>query len=143
MEPLVAVADAFLALIDRMHESGLQMVPAQIAGASPGALRVIHYVRTWPGSGVLDIANKTGLAKPTVSLIVKDLVAREVFRREVLEDDGRRVCLYLTAGGELLYLQVKEYRIGKASQLLSVLKGEELGTMVYLMEKILDQWRNA
>lgn len=143
MKQRVEVADAFLALIDRMHESGLQMVPAQVAGASPGALRVLNYVRMYPGAGVLDISGRTGLAKPTVSLIVKDLVARGIFRRDALPDDGRRACLYLTAVGERLYLQIREFRIARASQLLSVLEGEELGTMGYLMEKILDQWRNA
>jgi DNA-binding MarR family transcriptional regulator len=142
MKQIADVADAFLALIDKMHGSGIQMVPARIAEASPGAFRIMHYVHEYPGTGVQDIAKNTGLAKPTVSLLVKDLIARGIFQREPLKNDRRRAFLYLTDDGGRVYFRVKEYRTAKVSQFLSVLEEEELSTMGNLMEKILDQWRN-
>lgn len=141
--PLILEAGhALVSLVDVMHEAGTPMFPPQAAAITPGAVRVMQHVQKHPGEGVLDVARSTGLAKPTVSLLVKDLVAMGMVDREAEKGDGRRISLHLTRKGEKLNTLINEYRGKKAETLLSCLNDEETGIIVSLMGKIVDYWRS-
>jgi len=143
MKRIEEVAHALVSLIDMMHEAGMPMFPEQATNISPGAVRVMQYIQKNSGVGILDVARCTGLAKPTVSLLVKDLVAKGMVHREVGKDDGRRICLHMTRTGENLNNLIQEFRGKKAETLLSCLGNEETETMGSLMLKIVDYWRNT
>jgi DNA-binding MarR family transcriptional regulator len=134
---------ALVSLIDVMHEAGTPTFPEQAASITPGAVRVMQHVQNHPGAGVLDVAGCTGLAKPTVSLLVKDLAAKGIVSREAEKEDGRRICLHLTRKGEKLYKLIQAYRAKKAEKILSCLNDEETETVGSLMIKIVEYWRKT
>ena len=135
--------NALVSLIDVMHDAGTPTFPEEAAAITPGAVRVIQHVQNHPGTGVLDVAGCTGLAKPTVSLLVKDLAAKGIVSRKAEKEDGRRICLHLTRKGERLYKLIQDYRGKKAEKILSCLNIEEADTVGALLAKIVDYWRNT
>ncbi len=143
MECLEDTAKRLVSIIDLMHQVGMRDAADRDINISPGAIHVLRHALENPGAGVMDIAVATGLAKPTVSLIVKDLVAKGVFRREGGLEDARRVHLYLTEAGERVIHSVQEYRRQKAKMVLAVLGEGDLATMGELMAKILDYRRRS
>lgn len=143
MKQLKDTAKALLSLIDMMHGRWIQSTTDQRVTISPGTIQVLRYLRQHPGVGIMDITRWTGLAKPTVSLIVKDLVIKGIVRREIQQEDARRICLYLTEAGDQMNHIVQEYRGQKAEKLLSALGKEELAIMDELMVKILNHWRKG
>lgn len=143
MTTLDEVSKTFISLIDRMHETGPRSIQDQAPDASPGAIRVMQYVKRHPGAGILEVSRGTGLAKPTVSLLAKAMLAKGILSKEAQHDDGRRICLSLTEEGLRAHRASEAYRTGMARTILSALDDEERTTMSRLMASILEKRRDA
>jgi DNA-binding MarR family transcriptional regulator len=81
---------------------------------SPSQVEVLASVRRQPGIGVGELAASLHLAPNTVSTIVGRLVDHGFLRREADPDDGRAVCLRLTATG---YRRARAWRDRSAQAL--------------------------
>lgn len=143
MDELNTAATTFVALIDLLHGTGQFKIPEEVARLSPGSIRLLHFVARNPGTGIQEIASKTGLAKPTASLIVKRFIEEKIFVKESLQTDGRRISLSLTPKGERVMGSVREFRIAQAQKVVGLLDARELKALESLMNTLLDRWRSS
>lgn len=141
MDRLEDSTGLFISVIDLMHKAGLLDVAGHSINISPGTFQVLRFVDHENGVGVLEISKNTGLAKPTVSLIVKDMAEKGIIRREKAKNDFRRMHLYLTDEGVQMIKSINEYRSQKIEKIFSVLNKDEIEHIGRSMLKILNYWR--
>ena len=65
----------------------------------PGAHLVLAFLAAGDGTTQLELVRSTHLKAPTVSLILKKMEEEGIVRREIDENDGRAVRVYLTELG--------------------------------------------
>ncbi|MGH2541496.1 MAG: MarR family winged helix-turn-helix transcriptional regulator [Ardenticatenaceae bacterium] len=69
-------------------------------------LRVLAHIRRSDGCSLGDLADRRGVALPTMSKMVSSLVDKGLITREPDPDNRRAVVIRLTEAGEKLYLEV-------------------------------------
>lgn len=130
-------------LVDLMHECPPREPPGGAENLSPGSIRILLHLHASPGAGIRELAERTGLSKPSVSLRVKEFESVGLCRRRTDSTDGRAIHLFLTERGTELAEALRRFRREKAASLLSVLTDDERGTVATAAETILKRWRNG
>ena len=122
-------------LMDRLRRLGPGTAPPEKANISPSQLTLIFYTASNPGCGVQSMAAELNLAKPTVSIGVRQLENAGFMERQPDPQDGRAIQLLLTPAGQELYQRTYEFRCQKFERLLTGLTTQERTTLLDLLER--------
>lgn len=69
-------------------------------GITAGQATLLHAIRTTPGIGIRELAEREGMSKPAMTTAIDRLETAGLVRRLRSEHDGRRVELQLTEEGQ-------------------------------------------
>ena len=105
------------------------------ANISPSQLASITFSALNPGCGIQAIASGLKLAKPTVSIGMKQLEDDGFITRQPDPQDGRAMQLFLTPKGQELHQCTYEFRCKKIEHLLAGLTPQERTTLLALLER--------
>ena len=131
--------DKFIELITRMRQIAPEKAPPQAAGLSPSLMSIIDFVGAFPHCGVKEIARGLKLSASSVSVSVRHLEEAGYIHRRPHPTDKRAVQFFLTPQGRKLRDQTQAFRRRKFEKLLSGLTPDEWGTLIFLLEKVLNQ----
>ena len=101
-----------------------------------GARLILSFLAIGDGTTQLDLVKATHLTAPTVSLILRDMEAGGIVRREPDETDKRAVRVYLTEAGHALDAENIAFIKEVDSRGLCGLSDEETATLMTLLSKI-------
>ncbi len=119
---LVALTPAIMGRI--RSEMRLRTLP----GLSIQQFRALDYLRRHPQSSLSNLSVHLGLALPSTSKLVQQLVVKQVITRRSAAD-RRRVCLSLTQPGIKAFTTARLETQQQLAQNLSSLTGAELSTL--------------
>ena len=89
----------------------------------------------------LDLVERLGLAKSTVSRLAANLVERGWADRRTVDDDGRGVTLTLTVAGRDAAARLREARTRRMQALLDAVPADRRGEVIEVLELLEDAAR--
>lgn len=120
----------------RMRKLPLGLGRFRAAGMSGPQIILLKYVADFPGVGVKEMAERMGLAAPTISVGIRRLVRKGLLERRRDVEDKRARPLYLTFEGEQLVQQVQAHHARMVEVFLSGLAKREQEELFRLLEKV-------
>ena len=108
-----------------------------ICGISNPQFRILMFIQKQPGAALQDVARHVGLASPTASTTVDELVNNQLVLRESSTEDRRKITLTLTELGQQTLEEVHEHSRQYLAGYLSSLSSEE-AEIVFQALKILE-----
>ncbi|MGV3653654.1 MAG: MarR family winged helix-turn-helix transcriptional regulator [Noviherbaspirillum sp.] len=122
---------------------GANVVYRREIGLDVRTLRVLRAICDAPGSTSTRVIERTLIEKTLLSKVVADLVERKLVRRTIHPDDARHYQLWPTAAGKKA--RKASDKIGKAmeEQMLAVLSADEKAALCRIIDKLVDDLRNA
>jgi len=123
--------------MDRLRKLGLGAPASGTGLVSPAQMALLDWIAASNGCGVQDIAAGLGLTPPTVSVGVRRLEAAGLLKRKPNPQDKRSVQFFLTARGQALQQQSRNFRRQKLELILSGLTQQEQETLLGLLAKAL------
>lgn len=127
----------FLNILKRLSTLPHLQLPDDIKLSRP-AIALISWIGTFPGSGVVDIADGLGLSPPTISVGIRRLVKEGWLERRRDPEDGRSRLIYLTPKGDDFINRLRAHQTKMFKVFLSKLNQEEQETLLDLLERALD-----
>ena len=131
-------AAKFLSLMTRVRHLGPGTPPPEEAQITPSLLTMLENVASNPGLGTQAMAENLGLATPTVSIGVRQLVEVGLLSQQPDPQDGRAVQIFLTPKGKDLYQRTQEFRCQRFERLLSELTPGERNNLLDLLERAIN-----
>ncbi len=95
-------------------------------GITAGQATLLHAIRTTPGIGIRELAEREGMSKPAMTTAVDRLEAAGLVRRPRSEHDGRRVELQVTEEGQRVLRSARSRRTAWLAARLRRLDEDEL-----------------
>ena len=89
-----------------------------------------------PGTSVVELARREGVAHPTMSRVIAGLIRLGFVTRMPAPGDRRSRLLSLTAAGRTLYREVAERRVALFRMLLCQLRPETVSEIVAVTERM-------
>ena len=131
-------AAKFLSLMTRVRKLGPGTPPPEEAQITPSLLIMLENVASNPGLGTQAMAENLGLATPTVSIGVRQLVEVGLLSQQPDPQDGRAVQIFLTPKGKDLYQRTQKFRYRRFERLLSELTPGERNNLLDLLERAIN-----
>lgn len=128
--------DAVLDLMRAARRTGGAARTAQEDGISVPQLVVISAVDAVGDRGVSAVADRAGLAQPTVTRALATLERRGMVVRTPHSRDGRSTCIALTAAGQVVLKEKRQEIIGHFAELWKTLGPEEREHAVSLVSQL-------
>ena len=128
---------AIIGRIHRIHRQRLDTASIGI-GMQPGYRRLHYELIQDDGCSQRDLAERTGLSAPTVSIALGKMEKDGLIRRTTDQEDSRKTCVYLTEKGMALDRAMREMLSENEERLTGHLDPEEKAELRRLLEKLLD-----
>jgi DNA-binding MarR family transcriptional regulator len=98
-------------------------------GITAGQAALLHAIRTNPGIGVRELADREGVSAPRVTAAINRLEAARLVRRARSAVDRRRVCLDVTEEGLRVLRSARRRRTAWLAARLAALAEDERRTL--------------
>ena len=128
---------AVIGRINRIYRQRLDAASVGI-GMQPGYRRLHYELIQDDGCTQRDLAERTGLSAPTVSIALGKMEKDDLIRRETDPGDSRKIRVYLTEKGMALDRSMREMLTENERQLTEPLAPEEKEELQRLLVKLLD-----
>ena len=128
---------AILGRIHRIHRQRLDAASIGI-GMQPGYRRLHYELIQDDGCTQTDLAERTGLSAPTVSIALGKMEKDGLICRKTDPGDSRKTRVYLTEKGMALDRAMREMLNENEERLTAHLDPEEKAELRRLLEKLLD-----
>lgn len=126
----------FLNVLRRLSKLPLLHLPEDVNLSRP-AITLISWIDSFPGCGVVDIANGLGLSPPTISVGIRRLVRGGWLERRRDPNDGRSLLIYLTPKGHAFMDRLRAHQNKMYKVFLSTLDQSEQELLFGLLEQAL------
>ncbi|HLI06690.1 MAG TPA: MarR family winged helix-turn-helix transcriptional regulator [Ktedonobacteraceae bacterium] len=118
----------------------LQAHQRNVAGCTPGEIRMLFFLRHAAGEGnpemkVSEISKRLNVTSPSVTQLLKGLEANGLVERHIDPADRRAVGITLTKRGELVVVKVSEAFEDSFEGLIEYLGEEDSNRLADLLEK--------
>jgi DNA-binding MarR family transcriptional regulator len=104
---------------------------------------VLALLNEKPGSSVVELARREGVAHPTMSRLIAGLIKMGIVSRAPDLTDKRSRLLRLTPAGQRLYQEVAERRVALFRMLLSQLRPETIAEILAVTERLAEPVEKA
>ena len=128
---------AMIGRIHYIHRQRLDTASIGI-GMQPGYRRLHYELIQDDGCTQRDLADRTGLSAPTVSIALGKMEKDGLICRKTDPDDSRKIRVYLTEKGMALDRAMREMLKENEERLTSCLDPDEKEELRRLLEKLLD-----
>lgn len=128
---------AMIGRIHCIHRQRLDTASISI-GMQPGYRRLHYELIQDDGCTQRDLADRTGLSAPTVSIALGKMEKDGLISRKTDPDDSRKIRVYLTEKGTALDRAMREMLKENEERLTSCLDPDEKEELRRLLEKLLD-----
>jgi DNA-binding MarR family transcriptional regulator len=115
----------------------VKSLPEDVRLSRP-AITLISWINSFPGVGVVDIADGLGLRPPTISVGIRRLVKGGWLERRKDPDDGRSHHIFLTPKGDALINRIETRQMEVFNQFLSTMSQDEQVHLLDLLEHALE-----
>jgi DNA-binding MarR family transcriptional regulator len=126
LEPVTLANELRPVLLHLNRQLRRELAPLGITG---GQAALLHAIRTNPGIGIRELAEREGVSKPAMTAYVDRLEAGGLVERARSADDRRRVELALTERGTRLLKAARSRRTAWLASRLKRLEVEKLATI--------------
>lgn len=105
-------------------------------------LRALQFISNNPETVMKDIADLFGITPPSATSLVEGMVNSRLITRSERKNDRRIVQLKITKKGRLLLKSGFQYFTRKIREALNDLSHEERGTLIRIIEKLSNKFKN-
>lgn len=134
---LQSTANILGALTTALHDEFVRTIAATL-GHGESQLAALLSIGTRPGLTIASLSAIVGKQHSTTVRLVGQLELSRLVRREVAENDARRVELYLTAGGSKRFKAIQKARLEVLGRRLSMLSASDQRILHQLLDGLLE-----
>ena len=134
--------DQLVNLFDRLRKLAFNQHPLEGSAVTMPQLTLLDLIAASPGCNMHDIATGLDVTAPTVSVSVRRLERAGLLERQPDPRDKRAVQLFLTAEGQVLWQQARDFRREKMRRLLDGLSENEGLMLLALLERAISKAEN-
>lgn len=120
------------------HRLGDELPPLDAFGITPSQVAYIEFIGQNPGSSQLALAKEFNFKPASVSLMVNLLVDKSLIKKEIDPVDARQAILHLSAEGEKVWKNIRNFRRNRLERMLSKLSITERNEFIRLFNKAIE-----